>query len=740
MKGIKRVLLILALALAAQPCALAQAAKAPPASPPPHRPRIGLALSGGGVRGAAHVGVLRVLEQMRVPVDCIAGTSMGAIVGGLYASGMSPDDIERWLLTTDWDSMITDKPPRETLSFRRKEEGFISLPDVELGIEKGRVVPPRGLIPGQMLENALRTMTLPVSAIRDFDDLPIPFRAVATDIVTGEKVVLKSGDLALSMRASASLPGIIAPVAMEGRLLVDGGLVDNLPVDVVKAMGADVVIAVDITEPPRTREQLNSFVDVTDQVMSLMTAKNIPAMVAAATVVLSPDVSDVRMMEYREAARCIAQGEAAARQAEAKLSAYSVDAEAFASCLARARARPDSPVVPAFVHFESASDKETRLAMERIETRPGKPLDVPTLEKDLTSLYDLGIYDRVSFDVRSQGGRQGVVFFGERRPGGPYSLRLGLYLQDDFAGLNSFNLRAIVKRTSINSLGAEWRNLFQVGHTRMAYTEFYQPLEVTSTLFVAPALSYESTLRAYYDDDGVRIADYNVRSPWVGVDLGSRLGNAGEIRVGIRRGRLSGRVNTGPPTLPKLSDDWGGFEARLVLDTLDSPNFAKKGNYTEVRGFLSSDALGADLRYKKASLSTISYLTRGEHTVWSQFSMGTSFGTQTPVYDQFFMGGFLNFTGYHPDQLRGRYMGFLGLGWYREIGHMSPAFGRGFFLGVWTEMGNTWLQSRDISFSSLRYSLATGVGADTRIGPLYLAYGRTKDGHDAVYLSLGRSF
>src|SRR5213594_1605215 len=279
----------------------------------PHRPRIGLALSGGGARGIAQVGVLEVLEELRVPIDVIAGTSMGSIVGGLYASGLSPAQMRSALLNLDWNDLFNDRPPRRDLIYRRKEDDSSDLIKLEMGLKDGRLLLPRGLVAGQKIGFVLQSMTLHAAGVREFDRLPIPFRAVATDLGNGEMVVLERGHLADALRASMSIPGAVAPMEIDGRLLADGGLVRNLPVDVVRAMGADIVIAVDTSTPLLSPEQLRSLPNITSQVTGMLTRENVEDQIKNADVVIVPDLGSTSAGDYLDRERILEIGVAAAR-------------------------------------------------------------------------------------------------------------------------------------------------------------------------------------------------------------------------------------------------------------------------------------------------------------------------------------------------------------------------------------------------------------------------------------------
>ena len=354
-------LLLLSAATAPVPAQEAPPNQGTAAASPFTRPKIGLALSGGGARGAAHVGVLKALEELHVPVDYIAGTSMGAIVGGLYASGMTPEEIEKTLTTADWQTLFTDKPPRKDLPFRRKEDDRRYL-DLQVGVNRQGLHTGLGLITGQHLNAFLETLTLKAGRTEDFDKLPIPFRCVATDIVTGERVVLSSGHLATAIRASMSIPTVFTPVESGDHLLVDGGLTDNLPVDVAKAMGADIVIAVDISTPPLTRDKLTNFLAVSSQMISILMQKNVEDSARQADIFIRPDLKGFKNMNFVDAGQLVPVGHEAAMQRSAELSRYSVNEPEYAANLARVRsALPPLPDKLDFVKFEGTDPKSEAL-------------------------------------------------------------------------------------------------------------------------------------------------------------------------------------------------------------------------------------------------------------------------------------------------------------------------------------------------------------------------------------------
>src|SRR5271155_1301212 len=324
--------LVLACALAANgsllygatATSISTANPANPADRPPVRPRICLVLSGGGARGMAHIGVLKVLEQLQVPIDCIAGTSMGAVVGGLYASGMTAAQIEATMQSVDWQEAFRDAPPRRDLAFRRKQDDRNFLVRLPLGLQHGHILLPKGFIQGQKLQETLRQLTLPFSNSTNFDQLPTPFRGVATDLETGQAVLLDKGDLSIAMRASISAPGVFAPVDYHGRMLVDGGLVDNLPINVARAMNADILIVSDVSFPLQPRQRLDSALSISNQMLAILVRKDSDrqkATLGPRDVLIEPALGTALATDFTIAAGTIAQVEAATRAVAARLTA-----------------------------------------------------------------------------------------------------------------------------------------------------------------------------------------------------------------------------------------------------------------------------------------------------------------------------------------------------------------------------------------------------------------------------------
>ncbi|MEM8964745.1 MAG: patatin-like phospholipase family protein, partial [Acidobacteriota bacterium] len=517
---------------------------------PADRPKIGIAFSGGGALGCAHLGVLEVLEEMRVPIDYIAGTSMGSIVGGLYAAGLSTDEMRDALVSTDWSDAFRDKPAREDLSFRRKQEDQRYLLNLELGIGRGGLRVPSGLISGQKLFFLLRKFALPVSGIDDFDDLPIPFRAVATDIETGEVVVLEDGDLARAMRASMAIPGAFAAVDLDGRRLVDGGVVNNLPIDIVRAMGADIVIAIDLGTPISERGEIQSFVQILGQTTSMITRSNVRRQLPDADLVLNPYVRDFGILEFESATAIIEKGVEEARAHVVDLEPYALDEASYA---AHRAARPTPPPLPTtvdFIEYRGNERVDSRIIDAQLDVRPGDPLDLDTVAEDLGRVYGLGDFEAVEVSLATRATAEGEVEYGliidiREKDWGPTYLHGGLSLTSDFEGEGfDFGLLVNVNRTRLNARGGEWRNDLLVGQRRRLVSELYQPLDFNGRFFVAPSIDILRD-RVGLFEGGEEISKLDLESNILRLDVGYQAGRFGEFRLGLYRGTAEAAVDIG---------------------------------------------------------------------------------------------------------------------------------------------------------------------------------------------------
>ena len=731
---------LLSVALLAGPVALAEE----PA--PAARPRVGLVLSGGGSRGLAHVGILKALEAQHIPVDAIAGTSMGAVVGGLYASGMTADEIDAFMRGIDWSIAFRDRPARNTLNFRRKEDDREFLVRIPLGIQGGSFRVPRGLVQGQRLTQTLRLKTLPVAAIDDFDELPTPFRAVAADLETGARVVLEKGDLTSAMRASMSAPGVFAPVEVDGRLLVDGGIVENLPVDVAKEMGVDQVIAVDVGFQPVGRKELTSALAVSNQAITIMMQRETVhqrGLLTANDLLIEPELGNLQSTDFAAVDRLVGLGLAAAEASADRLARFSVaDAQWHEYVASRKSADKEQAVV----HFVR-TDRRSERYSERIEAELGpvigQPLDPEEMDERLSHFYGSDNFEALDYRLVRDGVLTGIEVSARRKSWGPNFLRFGLELQEDFEGSNSFNAGVRAQVTEVNRYGAEWQTDLQIGVNPRFRTEFYQPIGYTSNWFVVPRLLIERQNIDLFEGDQ-QLATYRVNNREAEFDFGREFGSWGELRGGIVYGSGSRHLLVGDPDdpdLPPRTDfDRGEFLARFSVDLLDDAYFPRDGELFTLQWNGPRENLGAEANADRISFDWTHARSRGRNTLVLSAAGGAHVsGPTDQVQDFYSLGGLFDLSGLAQDAISGPQFGIARAIYYRRIGSgQEGLFDVPAYLGFSLELGNVWLRRSDVSASSALVNGSAFLGFDTVLGPVYFAAGFGEGGDKTLYLLLGR--
>jgi len=730
---------ILACALLCIRVAWGAGAEAPEA---PRRPKVCLVLSGGGALGLAHVGVLRVLEELRIPVDCIAGTSMGSIVGAAYASGMTPDEMERRLRATDWDLVFRDAPPRTEQSVLRKQLDAMGLWGLELGLSRGLPVLPKGALAGQQLLATLRSFVHEPPG-GNFDRLPIPFRAVATDIESGEAVILSRGDLARALRASMSVPGLVSPEEIENHILLDGGLVRNLPVDVARAMGADVVIAVNLGTKLLKRNDLESVLGVSVQMINILTEQNVRRSlleIRPEDVLIEPDLAGFSAVSFGQAGEIIPRGTAAARKHLAELTRLSLPAEEYeqirldqTGALRAARPPTRMEVDTSGLRFVNPAAVQAA-----IRTRQGAIPGEEELAGNVARLYGRGDLDRIDYRFADRNGTRTLVVETREKARGPDYLRLGVALSTDLQGDGRFSLQLFFNRTWINSLGAQWRTRVQVGVNESLSSEFYQPLDLRGWLFVAPRVEFAER---YYDlyVDKSPIAEYRVRQAGVGLDVGANLDKWGEIRVGVYRGVSSATPSIAMTFFPSERADVGNIGLRALYDQLDNVNFPTAGAQVQAALTRSAHFLGATYDYSRFDLNVTQAVGSRAHSAQISLRGGRALSGDLPFHDLYVLGGLFSLSGYPIGSLIGEAYVLGRVTYYHRLTRI-PALAEGLFWGVSLEAGNMYhrLDSRSGEGNALKGAGALFVAADTAIGPVYLAWGHAAGGWDALYIMLGR--
>lgn len=708
------------------------------ANEPDDGPRIGLALSGGGARGGAHVGVLKALEELGVKVDYIAGTSMGAIIGALYASGYGADEIELVLIETDWKTALTDAPARRDRTMRKKELEAQFLIPYRLGFNKGKIQIPLGAIEGQHLDQIFHELYMPVMGIHNFDRLPIPFRAVATDLVTGKAIVLSRGSLPDAVRASMSVPGVFAPVRIGDRLLVDGGMSNNLPVNIVREMGADIVIAVDISSPLLTEEQLTSVLSVTEQLTNFLTRRSADEQIASLgpeDILIVPELDNFSSADFEGAADVIPLGyEAADRKREglAHLAGLSAADAVIVSELV------SSDYIVEFVDIENGSVLNDSIIKSRLDIELGQPLDLEALNKSVDSIYSLDVFGSVTYDmITDDSGRQGIMVRAQPRAWGPNYLQFGLELASDFSADSSFTLGAAYTRNALNSLGGELRVIASIGRVDELSFDWYQPIDKKAHWFAEPQVFWRRQNYNLWVQD-TNIAEFEIGVAGIDFGLGRNLSTMDRVALNYRFARGDADVITGDLGFPiDESVKIGELDLSYLHDSLSSQWFPTSGMLYLLDYRYATKGLGSAFDFQQALAASSIAFSRGKNTFLFNFEGGYSFNNRAPIERWFQLGGLGRLSGLVPNQLIGQHFGLATLAYYRRINSFDlvPSYA-----GFTLEAGNVWDLSQNIGFDDLSYSASIFVGADTPIGPVYFAVGHNDGGDNAVYFYLGNPF
>jgi len=711
------------------------------AGEPGDRPRVGLALSGGGARGYAHIGILRVLEEHNIPIDYIAGTSMGAMVGGFHAAGLSASEIEEILLPVDWVSLYDDEPARRDRAYRRKEEDQRYIFDFELGQKGPHLILPKGLSSWRKMNFLLRSNLQPVAHIKQFQDLPIPFKAMVANVVTGESVALEHGDLATAIRASMSLPGMFSPQVIEGESYVDGGVVNNLPVDTVREMGADVVIAVDIGTRLRGEEELNEIKDFSGQSKGFLARRVVEEMLSRADLVLAPELDGLGTLEFSERETILRLGREEAEMHLASLEPLALSDEAYHLHLQRRQARASSPEKTHYlksITIRGAERVDERVVSSRIRLKEGDRLDYAILHADLDRIFGLGDFEWVDFELDAQEDGSDLTILLREKFWGPNYVHGGMEIGIDSEENSAVNPLINYTRTRLNRLGGEWRTDLLFGEQQSLLTELYQPLRFDSRLFCVPRFTAERIFRKFVVENREQI-EFESTQYLAQFDLGINLGTYGEIRAGLVRGQANLSLESANEPVDERIE-LGGVFFGATIDRLDSLTFPRKGVLAAAYSYLSRSGLGARDDYDVLGVNVVWAASQGNHTFLYWMEGGTSLDDSAPPYAYSSIGGFFSLSGYDRGELSGAHYGIIRPIYFYKIGSLPSLIGKAIYLGGWLEAGNTWLTRDEISFDDLKYAATVTLGAETVLGPVYLSLGVAENNRKRLYLSIGRKF
>jgi len=706
-------------------------------SQPAQRLRIGVALEGGGALGLAHIGVLQWFEDHHIPIDYIAGTSMGGLVGGLYATGKSPAELKALVATQDWDTIIGGEVPYEDLSFRRKEDRTAYQNSLNLGLKHG-LAPPEGLSTGHKIGLLIDRETLPYSDVESFDDLPIPFRCVATDLVSGEKVVFKQGELSQAMRATMSLPGIFAPVHDGEKVYVDGGLVGNLPTDVVREMGADIVIGVHLESAPANADSIRSVFQVLGRSIDVVVRDNEIRGLADADLIVKVELQDFDSMQYERSAAIMDRGMQAAQQKAQVLEPYSLDDLAWQDYLRRRDARKMSAVaVPAFVKVEGASRGSEKSVERQLQPLVGRPIDPEMMDRLLTRLTGNDRFSSASYRMGRDHGQSGLFITVEEHSYAPPTLKLGFEIDGSEPGDVTFTQAARINFMDLAGYRSEWRTDVFFGNIYGVASDFYKPFSVMSRWFVGPhASASDASFRIYNKSNPA--AEYWLGRAEIGADIGYGFNRFAELRFGYEVGYFNARLRLGTPEFSSVGGRTGNARLRFLVDHTDDAVVPRQGYRVETN-FRMFDTYPSATQAFPAWETQMGYfqpITKLA-SVFVTGDGGSTFGRNQSGVPLYFLGGPSRMAAYGTNELFGNQYYLFRMGYLHDLLTLPP------FVGKKTYVIGTYEFAKMYGFhneSGFPNDVSVGVLAETAVGPFFMGASVGDSGHYKWFFQLGKVF
>ncbi|HSD71000.1 MAG TPA: patatin-like phospholipase family protein [Woeseiaceae bacterium] len=709
------------------------------------RPRVGLVLAGGGAKGGAHVGVLKVLEEMHVPVDCIAGTSMGALVGGGYASGIPAAGLEEFVTGIDWKSVVGGVGRRELQTIEQKRAGITYSNNIEMGLKDGRIVLPPGIVNTSSIDDLLRTYVAGARTQTDFDELPIPYRAIATDMITGSMVVLDSGDLATAMRASMAIPGAFAPVEMDKYVLSDGGMVRNIPVDVVRDLCADVVIVVNLVEDEVKRENMGTATQLLGRSTDVMIVANETLQLDSLTesdVLIDVIMGDITTADFERVPETIPLGEKAARGVADELADLAVPAEQYRAWRDSVTAGQETEVRLTDVKYVGLERVSPGYLRTRAAVMAGDTVDIARISKEAQHMSTVHEFESVEYRLTGDPANPTLEWWPDEKDYGPDYLKFDLGLYGSVDADFGFVIYGKHTRTWLNSLGAEWRNELQFGHFSNLSTSFYQPIDDAQRFFVEPKAFWTRSWEDIFAD-GDRVASYNFGDLGGRADAGVNLSDDAQVRVGYIYTRRKTNVETGSSTLPESDRDDAGLIVTATFDSRDTPFNPTRGIAAELEYINSDESLGAELDWQRIELGLGAAVPVRADVIWVTLAGGSDVGTNLPLDRTFNLGGPGSFPGLELGELRVSNYWTLSGSYLWKLADTMSIRDQALYGGIRLEAGQVSgrldeAQTPNFGDDRMIYGASLYLAGSTRVGPLTLGLGVTTIDSWALWVTIGR--
>jgi NTE family protein len=701
------------------------------------RPKIGLALEGGGALGLAHIGVLKWFEEHHIPVDYVAGTSMGGLVGGFYATGMSPDELKTLIEGMEWRKILSDRTPYEDLAFRRKEDQRAYPNSLVFGLRNGLTLP-AGLNAGHQIGLLIDRVTLPYDQVPSFDALPVPFRCVATDLVSRKPYVFKDGSLAAALRATMSIPGAFSPVHDGKAVFVDGGLLDNLPTDVVRQMGAEIVIAVHFETAPPEAKNIQSVFTVLDQSVHVVVENNELRSLEQADAVVSVPLAEIHSVDYAKSAQIMQRGYEAANSRARLLEAFALgDADWQEHQNVReARKQSDVPT-PHFIEVEGTNAHEATDVIRYVKRFQGKSADPAKLDEVLTRLTGVGRYDSAGYRLIEKNGQTGLLIRVVEKNNAPPMFQSAFEVDGSQSGNVDFTMGTRFTFMDVAGFRSEWRTDVLLGNTYGIQTELFRPFRAESRwFFAAHADASDTTFPIYAKNDP--LADYRIYRINVGGDVGYSFGRFSELRVGYQIGSLNTKLRLGAPEIPAVAGRVGQTRLHYLLDHTDDPVIPRRGFSAETnfRWFDQSPGAKGGFPSMDLKLGYFQPITEPA-SIFLEGEGGTSFGSSSTGVPQFFLGGPVRLGAYGQNEFQGNQYYLFRAGYMHDLLTLPPFLGKKVYAVGAYEIGKMYGVTTG---TELPDDVSAGFLAETALGPFFIGGSVGDSGHRKWFFQLGRVF
>ncbi len=706
------------------------------------RLKIGLVLSGGGARGVAHVGVIEWMEKNRIPVDYIAGTSMGGLIGAAYATGRSPAELKQLLLSQKWDQLFSSGPGYNQLAYRRKDDKRTYQINVDMGYRNGLSLP-LGISTAHYIGLLIDRLTLPYSDLSSFDDLPIPYRCVATDLLSAKPVILKDGSLASAMRATMAIPGVFPPIERDNMVLVDGGLLNNIPTDVIRSMRPDVVIAVDVGTKLGDIQTISSLVGILQQSIVVMTIENDRRNLSLADLIIAPDMGELSVLDFSSIEKSFEIGYQAAESKASILSKFALGPDEWEQYVAvrNSKVRIDVPAPRQIVI--AGNDKQLQRSLgKKLSADIGRPLDIDNLEANLNRITGQGKYESVRYrflpGIENQGPNILEITAKEKRHSPP-AINMGVVIDGSDVNAINFTIGSRVTLYDIWRPGTEWRIDSRLGFENLFATEYFVPLG-QSGFFAAPHAVYRRERQGVFRGRN-RFAEYQADRSGVGLDIGF-LTDRSELRIGYEFGRIQAKSLTGEPGLPDVDGIVSYAHVQWAFDGQDSQTIPRRGIRFVADGkwYLKTPNSAADFPQLEINGSAFHPMSRWG-SLFGAMSGGTSFERSAPAFQEFLIGGPFKYGAMERNELRVNHYALGTFGYLHKIYQLPSLVGSTVYAGAWVDQLATWSGGATLAGPQrFRTAFSTGLILDTKLGPFSIIGSYGEEGRGQIYFSLGRFF